>query len=406
MSFDINKIRQDFPILHQKVYKKPLVYFDNAATTQKPQIVIDTLVNYYSQENSNIHRGVHYLSQVATTKYEEVREYVQDFINAKYSHEIIFTRGTTESINLVASSFAKKYLNKGDEIIISTLEHHSNIVPWQIVCEERAATLKIIPINKKGEIKFDEFEKLLSKRTKLVAVSHISNTLGTINPIKEIIEKAHLVNVPVLVDGAQAVAHEKVNVQELDCDFYCFSGHKIYAPMGIGILYGKEEILNELPPYQGGGEMIKDVCFEKTIYNELPFKFEAGTPNVGDAFALKSALEYINEIGIEKIAEYENELLEYGTQELLKIDGIKIIGTAEKKASIISFLIDKIHPYDAGTIIDRLGIAIRTGNHCTQPLIDSLKIPGTIRASFSLYNTKEEIDRMIQAIKQVKVMFE
>lgn len=406
MIFNIEKIRQDFPILHQTVYNKPLVYFDNAATTQKPQVVIDTLVKYYSEQNSNIHRGVHYLSQVATTEYEEVRTYVQKFINAKNSHEIIFTRGTTESINLVASSFAKKFLNKGDEIIISTLEHHSNIVPWQIVCEERKAKLKIIPINEDGEIVFEVFEKLLSEKTKLVAISHISNTLGTVLPIKRIIEKAHSHNVPVLIDGAQAVAHEKVDVQDLDCDFYCFSGHKIYAPMGIGILYGKEGILNEMPPYQGGGEMIKDVCFKKTIYNELPFKFEAGTPNVGDAFGLKSALEYISEIGIENIAAYEDELLKYGTQELLKIDGIRIIGTAEKKASIISFLLGKIHPYDAGTIIDKFGIALRTGNHCTQPLIDSFKIPGTVRASFAFYNTKEEIDRMIAAIKQVKVMFE
>ena len=406
MNIDINKIRNDFPILHQEVYNKPLIYFDNAATTQKPQEVIDVLSHYYSKQNSNVHRGINYLSQKATTAYEESRKYIQKFINAKNSHEIVFTRGTTESINLVASSFGKKFLSEGDEIIISELEHHSNIVPWQIICQEKKATLKIIPVNEKGEIKLDDFEKLLNEKTKLVAVNHISNSLGTINPVKEIIKKAHEYNVAVLIDGAQAISHLKVDVQELDCDFYCFSGHKTYAPMGIGVLFGKEKFLEELPPYQSGGDMIKNVTFEKTTFNELPFKFEAGTPNVGGALAFEKALKYIENIGIQNIAHYENELLQYGTNELLKIDGVRIIGTADKKASIISFLIGNIHPYDAGVIIDQFGIAVRTGHHCTQPIIDRFKIPGTVRASFAFYNTKEEINELLMAIKKVKKMFE
>jgi len=402
---DFQQIREQFPILKQQVYGKQLVYFDNAATTQKPLCVIDTLTDYYKNLNSNIHRGVHYLSQQATAAFEESRITVQKFINAKYAHEIIFTRGTTESINLVASSFSKKFLNPGDAVLISAMEHHSNIVPWQLVCEEKQAILKVIPINENGEIIFNEIEKLLDEHCKLLAVTHVSNTLGTVNDIKRIIEIAHSKNIPVLIDGAQAIAHYKVDVQALDCDFYCFSGHKMYAPMGVGVLYGKEKILNELPPYQGGGEMIKNVTFEKTTYNELPFKFEAGTPNVGDVIGLKEAINFIQNIGYEAISKYEQELLEYATNQLIQIEEIRIIGTASEKASVISFLIGNIHPYDVGVILDKLGIAVRTGNHCTQPLIDFYKIPGTIRASFAIYNTKEEIDTMIAALKKIKIMF-
>lgn len=403
---DVNKIREDFPVLHQKIYKSDLVYFDNAATTQKPRQVINTLVEYYEKQNSNIHRGVHTLSQRATEAFEIARRDIQKFINAENHYEIIFTRGTTESINLVASSFCKRYLSTDDEIIISAIEHHSNIVPWQMACEEHKAKLKVIPVFDNGELDLEEFVRLINSRTKLIAITHVSNTLGTINPIKEIIQIAHNNNVPVLIDGAQAVSHIKVDVQELDCDFYCFSGHKVYAPMGIGVLYGKEKYLEQMPPYQGGGEMIKDVTFERTTYNELPFKFEAGTPNVGDALALQAAIRYINEIGFDNISNYEHELLKYATEELLKIDGVRIIGTAKEKTSVVSFLIGNIHPYDAGTIMDKLGIAVRTGNHCTQPIMDRYGIPGTIRASFAFYNTKEEIDQMIVAIKRVKTMFE
>ena len=406
MALDINKIREDFPALHQLVYKRPLIYLDNAATTQKPKVVIDTLLEYYNKQNSNIHRGVHYLSQQATSAYEDARRVIQKFINASHSHEIIFTRGTTESINLVASSFAKKFLNKGDEIVISGMEHHSNIVPWQIVCEEKQAVLKIIPINESGELIIEEFEKLLNEKTKLIAIAHISNALGTINPVKEIIKTAHSKNIPVLVDGAQAVPHMKVDVQDLDCDFYCFSGHKMYAPMGAGILYGKEKILEELPPYQGGGEMIKDVTFEKTTYNELPFKFEAGTPNVGDGLGLAAAIKYLETIGIDAIHQHESELLEYATKRLLAIDGLKIIGTARNRAAVISFLVGKIHPSDIGIILDKLGIAVRTGHHCAQPIMERYKITGTVRASFGLYNTMEEIDTFIEGVIKAKSMLE
>ena len=406
MDLDINKIRKDFPALHQLVYKKPLVYFDNAATTQKPKVVIDTLLEYYNKQNSNIHRGVHYLSQQATSAYEEARRVIQKFINAQHSHEIIFTRGTTESINLVASSFAKRFLNKGDEIVISGMEHHSNIVPWQMVCEEKQAVLKVIPFNEAGELIIEELEKLLNENTKLLAITHISNALGTINPIKEIIKKANSKNIPVLVDGAQAVPHRKVDVHDLDCDFYCFSGHKMYAPMGVGILYGKEKFLEELPPYQGGGEMIKEVTFKKTTYNELPFKFEAGTPNVGDGLGLAASIKYIETIGIDAIHQYESDLLNYATKKLLAIDGVKIIGTARNKAAVISFLIGKIHPYDLGTILDKMGIAVRTGHHCAQPIMDRYGIPGTVRASFALYNSIEEIDIFIEGVNQAKRMLE
>lgn len=406
MDLDINKIQEDFPALHQLVYKRPLVYFDNAATTQKPKVVIDTLLEYYNKQNSNIHRGVHYLSQQATTAYEEARKTVQHFINAKNSYEIIFTRGTTESINLVASSFSKKLLSKGDEIIISGMEHHSNIVPWQMVCDEKQAVLKVIPINETGELVIEEFEKLLNEKTKLVAITQVSNALGTINPVKEIIKNAHNRNIPVLVDGAQALPHMQVDVQDLDCDFYCFSGHKVYAPMGVGILYGKEKWLEELPPYQGGGEMIKEVTFEKTTYNELPFKFEAGTPNVGDGIGLASAIKYIEALGMDAIHLHESDLLVYATKKLLEIEGLRIIGNAKNKAAVISFLVGKIHPYDLGTILDKMGIAVRTGHHCAQPIMDRFGIHGTVRASFALYNSILEIDTFVEGVKKAKSMLE
>lgn len=404
MIIDSDKIRKDFPLLNQRVYNKPLIYLDNAATTQKPLQVIETITKYYSEENSNVHRGVHFLSQQATLAFENARVMVQKFINATFSHEIIFTKGTTESINLVANSFGRAFLKEGDEILISTMEHHSNIVPWQLACSYYNANLKVIPIFENGELDFDSFKVLLSDKTKLIAITHVSNTLGTINPVKKIIEIAHQKNIPVLIDGAQGIAHTKVDVQNLDCDFYCFSGHKIYGPMGVGVLYGKEKWLNQLPPYQGGGEMIKKVTFENTTFNELPFKFEAGTPSVADVIGLSSALDYVSSLGINKIEEYENELLKYATSELSKIDEIKIIGRAEEKAALISFLLADSHPFDVGTIINHMGIAVRTGHHCTQPLMDFYNIPGTIRASFSFYNTFEEINLFVDAIKKTKQM--
>jgi cysteine desulfurase/selenocysteine lyase len=404
--FDLHKIREDFPILKREVYNKPLVYFDNAATTQKPQIVIDAIVNYYSKNNSNIHRGVHYLSQTATLAFENTRKNFQDYINAKHHHELIFTKGTTEAINLVAQSYGEKFVNEGDEVIVSALEHHSNLVPWQILCKKKKATLKIIPVNEKGEFVFEKFEKLLNRKTKFVSVAHVSNVLGTVNPIKKIIDKAHEYNVPVLIDGAQGIPHFNIDVRKLNCDFYVFSGHKFYAPMGVGILYGKEKCLNEMEPYQFGGEMVNRVSFAETTFNNLPFKFEAGTPNVEAVLGLNAALNYIKEIGIENIAFYENELLTYATDEIKKIEGIRIIGTANEKAGVLSFLIGDIHPYDAGIIIDKLGIAVRTGHHCAQPILDQFEIQGTVRASFAMYNTVEEIDHLIQAVKQVKNMFE
>jgi len=402
---DIKAIREQFPILKTTVYNKPLVYLDNAATNQKPLAVINAIDAYYKNENSNIHRGVHYLSQLATEAYENVRNQVRDFIHAKYSHEIIFTRGTTEAINLVAYSFSKAFIKPGDEIIVSAMEHHSNIVPWQIACEERGATLKVIPMNNDGELLIDTLPELISEKVKIIAVTQVSNALGTVNPIKEIIELAHKHNIPVLIDGAQGVAHQEVDVVKLDCDFYCFSGHKMYGPMGIGILYGKEEWLNQMPPYQGGGEMIKEVTFEKTTYNELPYKFEAGTPNVADVIGLSAAIDFLTNTGLKNIQAAEHELLSYCEQQLLAEGGITIIGKADQKAGVVSFLIDKVHPYDAGTIIDRFGVAVRTGHHCAQPVMDFLNIPGTIRASFSVYNTKEEIDILLEAIRQVKKMF-
>ena len=400
---DINTIRAGFPILSQTINDKPLVYFDNGATSQKPQVVIDAISKYYQEINANIHRGVHTLSQKATDAYEDSRKKIQVHINAKHAHEIIFTSGTTQSINTIAHCFAS-IVKTGDEVLVSALEHHSNIVPWQMLCERTGATLKVIPMNESGELIQSEYEKLLSSKTKIVTVNHISNALGTINPIAEMIQKAHDVGAAVLIDGAQAVPHLKPDVQALDCDFYVFSGHKMCGPTGTGILYGKESWLNRLPPYQGGGEMIATVTFEKTTYAELPHKFEAGTPNIAGGIVLGTAIDYLNGIGFENIAKYELELLEYGTQKLLEIDGLKIYGTSKQKTSVISFNIEGIHPYDIGTIIDKKGIAVRTGHHCAQPIMDFYKIPGTIRASFSFYNTKEEIDLMVDAIKKAKAM--
>lgn len=401
MNFDFENIRKDFPILHQEINKRPLVYFDNAATTQKPSVVTQALVDYYNHYNSNIHRGVHYLSNMATDAFENARKYIQLYINAKNSHEIIYTRGTTESINLVAYSFFKRFVKAGDNIIISALEHHSNIVPWQMACENHNAQLRVLPMNENGSLQLEKLNDLIDNNTKIVAINHVSNALGTINPIKEIIAIAHSKNVPVLLDGAQAISHIKVDVQELDVDFYCFSGHKVFAPMGIGILYGKESLLNEMPPYQGGGEMIKEVSFEKTTYNELPFKFEAGTPSVGDVIGLHKALEYVQKLGLQNIAEYEDELLEYATKRIQEIPDVRIFAKDISKTAILSFLVGKNHPYDIGVLLDKMGIAVRTGHHCTQPIMDFYKIPGTVRASFAFYNTKEEINLFIEALKKV-----
>lgn len=403
---DVERIRKDFPLLDQKVFGQPLVYLDNAATTQKPLYVLDTLENYYREYNSNVHRGVHHLSQVATESYEAARKRVCEFINAKSSNEIIFTRGTTEGINLVAYSFGKKYIKEGDVVLISAMEHHSNIVPWQIMCEDRNAILKVIPMNEKGELLMDEFEKLVANNpVKIIAVTYVSNSLGTVNPIEDIIALAHRNNIPVLVDAAQAVQHLIVDVQKLDVDFISFSGHKIYGPTGIGILYGKEKWLNELPPYQSGGDMIKTVTFEKTTYNELPYKFEAGTPDVSGAIGLAAALDYVSNIGIDKIAEAEHDLLVYGTEVLSTVKNLRFIGEAKNKSAAISFFIDGCHPFDVGEILDKQGIAVRTGHHCTQPVMDFFKIPGTVRASLSFYNTKEELDKLAKGVERaVKVL--
>lgn len=396
--------RNDFPILNEKVYGKTLVYLDNAATTQKPQVVIDALSDYYRRINSNIHRGVHCLSQLATNEFEQAREAVRQYIHAASTQEVIFTRGATESINLVAASFGRTYLHAGDEVIVSEMEHHSNIVPWQLACEDRGATLKVLPFNDKGELMLRKLETLITERTKIVAMAHVSNSLGTVNPIEEVIRIAHSHNVPVLIDGAQAVAHCPVDVQALDCDFYCFSGHKMYAPMGIGVMYGKAQWLNEMQPYQGGGEMIKDVTFEKTTYNELPYKFEAGTPSVGDVIGLRKAIEYIGGIGLANIAAYEQELLAYTTEKLARIDGMRFIGEASHKTGVISFLVGDTHPYDMGVLLDHQGIAVRTGHHCTQPVMTHFSIPGTIRASFALYNTFEEANALVAAVERAKAM--
>jgi len=402
---NIEAIRKQFPILHQQVNGKPLVYFDNAATSQKPQSVINALSYYYQTDNANIHRGIHTLAERATTAFENTRKKVKEFINAAEPEEIIFTKGTTEGINLVAATFGRKFIHEGDEILISTMEHHSNIVPWQLLCEEKGCVLKIIPINQKGEIIFDEFEKLLSKKTKLVSIAYISNSLGTVNPAKEIIQKAHAVGAKVMLDAAQAAPHQKIDVQELDVDLLAFSAHKVYGPTGVGALYGKREILEAMPPYQGGGEMIKDVHFSGTTFNDIPYKFEAGTPNIGEVIAFKTALDFVDALGHEAIGQHEHELLAYANQRLAEVEGFQPYGTSENKASVISFLIDGIHPFDVGQLLDAKGIAVRTGHHCTQPLMDFFGIEGTVRASFSVYNTKEEIDRLVDGLKGIRKMF-
>lgn len=400
---DIQKIRAEFPILSQTVHGKPLVYFDNGATSQKPQMVLEAIQHYYKQINANIHRGVHTLSQLATDAYELSRQKIQKHLNAAHAHEVIFTSGTTHSVNAIANGFAS-ILKPGDEVLVSALEHHSNIVPWQMLCERTGAVLKVIPMNNKGELIQEKYREILNEKTKIVAVNHISNALGTINPVKEMIALAHQVGAAVLVDGAQAVPHLKPDVQDLDCDFYVFSGHKMCGPTGVGILYGKETWLNQLPPYQGGGEMIATVSFEKTTYAGLPHKFEAGTPNIAGGIVLGTAVDYLNSVGFEAIQAYENELLRYATQRLLDIEGLRIYGTSSQKASVVSFNIEGIHPYDIGTIIDKKGIAVRTGHHCAQPIMDFYGIPGTVRASFAFYNTKEEIDYMIDAIQKARLM--
>ncbi len=399
-TLDVNAIRALFPILKRSVHNKPLIYFDNAATSQKPQEVIDALSDYYENYNANIHRGIHTLAEEATGAYEETRKLVQQFINAASSDEIIFTRCTTESINLVAYTWGRKNISAGDEIIISEMEHHSNIVPWQILCEEKNAVLKVIPISDAGEIALKDFQNLLSPKTKLVSIVHASNSLGTINPVEEMISLAHAQGAVVLVDGAQSAVHLDIDVQKMDCDFFAFSAHKIYGPTGIGVLYGKKDLLEKMPVFMGGGEMIKDVTFEKTTYNDLPYKFEAGTPNIADTIAFKTALQFLKSSGRKKVRDHEKQLLDYATSELLKIDGLKIIGTSKNKVSLVSFVIDKIHPQDIGVLLDNQGIAVRTGHHCTQPLMKHFGIPGTVRASFAMYNTIEEIDQFITALKK------
>ena len=403
--YDVNKIRNDFPILSRTVYGKPLVYLDNGATTQKPRCVVDAMVDEYYSVNANVHRGVHFLSQQATNLHEVSRETVRKFINAGKTSEVVFTRGTTESINLVASSFVDSQMQDGDEVIVSVMEHHSNIVSWQLQAARKGIKLRVIPMNDRGELLLDEYEKLFSTRTKLVSVAHVSNVLGTINPVKKIIEIAHAYQVPVLIDGAQGVPHMKVDVQDLDADFYVFSGHKIYGPTGVGVLYGKEEWLDRLPPYQGGGEMIQNVTFEKTTFNELPFKFEAGTPDYVGTTALATALDYVSEIGMDNIAAYEHELTVYAMERLKEIPGMRIFGEAEQKGGVISFLVGNIHHFDMGTLLDRLGIAVRTGHHCAEPLMRRLGIEGTVRATFGIYTTKEEIDALVAGIARVSRMF-
>ncbi len=404
-SFDVARIREDFPILKQMINDRPLVYLDNAATSQKPQVVIDALVNYYMTENSNVHRGVHTLSQRATDSYEEARIKVQQLLNAADDKEIIFVRGTTEGINLVAQTYGRQNVGEGDEIIISAMEHHSNIVPWQILCQEKGAHLKVAPINDEGELLLDEYEKLLSPRTRLVSIVHQSNALGTINPVEQIVELAHARGVPVLLDGAQAVAHVPIDVQRIGCDFYAFSGHKLYGPTGVGALYGRADLLDAMPPYQGGGEMIRSVSFEKTLYNVIPGKFEAGTQNIAGSIGLGVAIDYVNGLGIENIAAYENELLAYGTKRLSEIEAVRLIGTARHKGSILSFVMENAHPHDVGTILDAEGIAVRTGHHCAQPLMDRFGVPATVRASLAFYNTREEIDTLVKGIDRVIEVF-
>ncbi|MDF1612313.1 cysteine desulfurase [Stygiobacter electus] len=404
--FNVEEVRNDFPILKREVNGKPLVYLDNAATSQKPQSVIDAITQYYTYDNANIHRGLYFLSELATEQYENARLKVKEFINAMSVSEIVFVRGTTEAINLVASTLCRaKYFNEGDEVLVSHMEHHANIVPWQLISDRKKINLKVIPINDNGELDYEEFEKQVNEKTKLVSVVHISNALGSINPVKQIIEFAHSKKIPVLIDGAQAIPHLKIDVQELDADFYAFSGHKVFGPTGIGVLYGKTEFLEMMPPYQGGGDMIRTVTFEKTTFDDIPRKFEAGTPNIAGGIGLGAAIDYLNQFDRNELAEYENDLLKYATERLSEVEGLKIIGTAKEKASVISFLIEGIHPYDIGTIIDTDGIAIRTGHHCTQPIMQRFNIPATARASFAFYNTKEEIDKLINSLYKVKRMF-
>ncbi len=395
--FSVREIREQFPALRRLVYNKNLIYFDNGATSQKPQVVLDAINKYYSKDNANIHRGVHYMSQKATTEFEEARKIIQQYINARKSEEIIFTKGTTDGINLVANSFGS-LLKEGDEILITAMEHHSNIVPWQMLCERKNLKLKVAPINKKGELIIEEFDKLLSKNTKLVAVTHISNTLGTINPVKELAEKAHAVGAKILVDGAQSIQHKKIDVRDLNCDFFVFSGHKVFGPTGIGVLYGKEDLLDRMPPYQGGGDMIERVTFERTTYNELPFKFEAGTPHIAGGICLGEAIKYLSSLDIKAIEKHEKDLADYAQDMLDTFEGMRIIGEAKHKTSVVSFVVDGVHPFDIGTLLDKQGIAVRTGHHCTQPLMDFYKIPGTVRASFAFYNTREEIDTFVDAV--------
>lgn len=402
--FDVEKVRADFPILREIVHGHPLVYLDNAATSQKPKAVIDALVHYYQHDNANIHRGVHLLSERATEEYEATRSTIRAFINARHSSEIIFVRGATEAINLVVQTYGREHVNAGDEVLITALEHHSNIVPWQMLCEQKGANLRVVPINERGELKLDEFERLLTPRTRIVGVAHVSNALGTINPVKEIIRLAHAAGAAVIVDGAQAIPHTAVDVQDLDCDFYAFSGHKVYGPTGSGVLFGKAALLEKMPPYQGGGDMISSVTFEKTIYNKVPHKFEAGTPDIAGVIGLGAALNYVSKVGINAIGAHEHDLLVYGTERLSAIPGVRIIGTAREKAGVISFVIEGVHPHDVGTILDHEGVAVRTGHHCAQPVMDLYKIPATVRASFALYNTKEEIDALAVCIERVKEM--
>jgi len=403
--FDIERVRSDFPILQQKIHGHPLVYLDNAATSQKPRAVIDAIVSYYERDNANIHRGVHYLSERATEEFENARKTVHNFLHAARPSEIIFVRSATEAINLVAQTYGRAHVGAGDEVVITAMEHHSNIVPWQMLCEEKSAKLRVAPINDEGELILEEFERLLGPKTKLVSVGHVSNALGTINPLKKIIKLAHAKNIPVLVDGAQAIPRLPVNVQDLECDFYVLSGHKTYGPTGIGILYGKQALLEAMPPYQGGGDMISSVTFEKTTYNKVPHKFEAGTPDMSGAVGLRAAIEYLNRLGMENIEKYEHELLVYATQKVTALPGVRVIGTAKEKAGVLSFVIEGVHPHDVGTILDQEGIAIRTGHHCAQPVMDRYKIDATARASFGLYNTKEEIDALVKGIKKVQEVF-
>ncbi|MDE3178506.1 MAG: cysteine desulfurase [Acidobacteriota bacterium] len=404
-SFDVHAVRADFPALHQNVHGKPLVYLDSAATSQKPEVVLDALRDFYARDCSNIHRGVHALSERSTLAYEAAREKVRAFLNAATPREIVYVRGATEAINLVAYTYGRQNVKAGDEIVITAMEHHSDIVPWQILCEEKGAKLRVAPINDAGELDTGEFEKLLNPRVKLVCAAHVSNALGTVNPVKDVVRTSHAAGIPVLVDGAQAAPHMRVDVRDLDCDFYAFSGHKVFGPTGIGILYGKERLLDSMPPFQGGGDMISSVTFEKTIYNVLPYKFEAGTPHIAGAIGLGAAIDYVNELGMDQIEQYERGLLKYGTEALEDIDGLKLIGTAKEKAGVLSFVLDGIHPHDAGTILDQEGIAVRTGHHCAQPVMDRFGIPATTRASLALYNTREEIDALARGIARVKEIF-